>query len=72
VKISIRFPFITDSQQQANNEDLVQGVNAIGQHIFSGSGVPSFTPPGPALFFRHDFGVNASVYVWDGSWKSVT
>jgi hypothetical protein len=72
VKFALRWPVVADAQQQANNDDLLAAVNQISQFIFSGTGVPAFTPPGPALYFRYDFAVNAAVYSWDGSWKSVT
>jgi hypothetical protein len=72
VKFALRFPFVADQPQQANNEDLIGSVNEIGQFIFRGTGAPTFTPPGPALYFREDFAVNTAVYSYDGSWKSVT
>lgn len=63
---------VADRAQHTNNQALLNATNAIGQFVFTGTGVPTFTPPGPAIYFRQNFAVNASVYVWDGSWKSVT
>lgn len=65
MKFSVRFPFTADQQQQSNNEDLLAGINQIGQYLYAGPGVPSFTPPGSALFFRTD---SPEVYKYNGAW----
>lgn len=72
MNFSLPSPSVADSGQQINNEALLRGLNQIAQFLFSGTGVPTFNPGGPALYFREDFGVNSSVYVYDGTWKSVT
>lgn len=72
MRFALRFPLVVDSAQQANNEDLVAGLNQVAQFVFAGAGAPTFTPSGVALYFRTDFAANAAVYVYDGSWKSVT
>jgi hypothetical protein len=71
VKIALRNPFIANDttelarKQQENNEDLLAGFNGLAQFIFWGSGVPTSTPPGPALYFRLD---SPEVYKFNGAW----
>lgn len=64
---SMRVPIVDSVQQQQNNEDLLNAVNALGQFIFFGTGVPTFTPPGRAIYIRLDGGAGTTLYVWEGA-----
>lgn len=64
---SITNAIIEDPIQQKNNQDLLKAVNTLGQFIFFGTGVPTFTPTGRALFIRLDGGAGTTLYVWQGA-----
>ena len=64
---SLREPLVSDPSQQANNEDLLVAINQIAQFIFFGTGAPTFTPPGRALYVRLDGGAGTTLYVWEGA-----
>lgn len=64
---SITNAIIEDPIQQKNNQDLLKGLNALGQFIFYGAGVPTFTPTGRAIFIRTNGGAGSTLYVWEGA-----
>lgn len=66
-KFGIGHPLIADSQQQKNNEDLLGGLNTLGQFIYFGSGAPTFTPTGRAIYIRTNGGAGTTLYVWEGA-----
>jgi hypothetical protein len=41
VKFALRFPFVADPEQQANNVALIQAVNTLGELEFIGTGSPN-------------------------------
>ncbi len=63
----IRYPVVPDTEQRRNNDDLLDGLNQIGQFIYFGSGVPTFTPTGRAIFIRLDGGAGTTLYCWSGA-----
>lgn len=64
---SLGHPLVDDSKQQRNNDDLLQGLNRLGQFLYFSTGVPTFTPPGRALYIRLDGGANTTLYVYEGA-----
>jgi hypothetical protein len=65
MKFSIRWPLVTDTQQQANNEDLLAAINFIAQHLSVGDGAPAHTPEGVQLYLRRDGGAGTTLYVYE-------
>lgn len=59
----------SDGGRQQIFDRLFGGVNDIGQHFYSGVGVPTFTPPGSAraLYIRKDGGTGSTLYVYEGA-----
>jgi hypothetical protein len=53
VKFALRFPFVADPEQQANNVALIQAVNTLGELEFIGTGSPNgvvtASPPATVL-----------------------
>ena len=68
MKFALRFPFIHDREQQANNEALLAAVNRIGLFINSGQGAPTHTPAGPELYFEED---GPGVHIYNGGWVAL-
>lgn len=67
MKFTLPNPLVVDVAQQRNNEVLLTGLNTVAQFVFFGAGVPTFTPPGRALFIRLDGGANTTLYVYEGA-----
>jgi hypothetical protein len=67
VRFRLRWPFVAEPQQQANNEDLLAAVNEIAQFLSWGDGVPAHTPDGRQLYVRRDGGANTTLYVYEGA-----
>lgn len=65
--------FVPDEHQRRNNEDLLTAVNEVGQLLYFGAGVPTFTPKDAngntarALFIRTDGGTTTTLYVYTGA-----
>jgi hypothetical protein len=62
---ALRQPWISDPAQQANNEDLLTGLNFVAQFVSAGEGAPSHTPDGPQIYFRYDGGAGTTLYVYE-------
>lgn len=65
MRFSLRFPFVTDVEQQANNEDLLAAVNDLGQLEFIGTGSPNgaVTASPPARYWNRSGGAGTTLYV---------
>jgi hypothetical protein len=50
-----------------NETEILKNLNSIAQFIYFGTGVPTFTPPGRALYIRLDGGAATTLYVWEGA-----
>lgn len=69
---SLPDPFDDDSGRQSNFLELLRGLNQIAQFIDFGTGAPTHSPAGPALYFREDGGVGSSIYGWDtATWTAL-
>jgi hypothetical protein len=62
---NLRHGLVPDWQQQANNEDLLTGINFLGQFFSTGAGAPTHTPDGPQFYLRNDGGAGTTLYVWE-------
>lgn len=58
---------LPDQAVDRNFRDLDSRVSGFDQRVFYGSGVPTFTPPGRAIFIRSDGGAGSTLYVWEGA-----
>ena len=65
MKFTLRWPFIDEPQQQANNEDLLRGLNFLAQFVSTGTGAPAHTPDGPQVYLRADGGAGTTLYVYE-------
>jgi hypothetical protein len=65
VKFALRFPFVADQEQQANNVALIQAVNTLGQLEFIGTGSPNgaVTASPPARYWNRSGGAGTTLYV---------
>jgi hypothetical protein len=65
VKFALRFPFVADQEQQANNVALIQAVNALGELEFIGTGSPNtvVTASPPARYWNRSGGAGTTLYV---------
>lgn len=61
---------VTGNTPSARNFDRIDArLTQLAQHLFFGEGVPTFTPPGRALYVRLDGGTSTTLYVYEGaSW----
>lgn len=64
---AVRHPRLDNVEAQENLDDLLGAVNQISQFLYWGTGVPTFTPTGRALFIRIDGGAGTSLYVYEGA-----
>jgi hypothetical protein len=64
---SIGHPVVSDAEQQKNNEDLLTALNKLGQFISFGTGAPTHTPTGRAIYIRLDGGAGTTLYVYEGA-----
>jgi hypothetical protein len=65
VKFALRFPYIADPEQQANNVALIQAVNTLGELEFIGTGSPNgvVTASPPATYRNRSGGAGTTLYV---------
>jgi hypothetical protein len=65
VKFALRFPFVADPEQQANNVALIQAVNTLGELEFIGTGSPNgvVTASPPARYWNRSGGAGTTLYV---------
>jgi hypothetical protein len=68
VRFRLRWPFVAEPQQQANNEDLLAAVNQLGQFVSWGDGAPAHTPDGPEIYFEQD---GPGVHIYNGAWVAL-
>jgi hypothetical protein len=74
MKFAIRWPLVSSAEQQANNEDLLKGLNFIAQFVSTGTGAPAHTPDGPQVYLRVDGGAGTTLYVWEptpAAWNAI-
>ena len=67
MRFRLRIPLVSDREQQANNEGLLEAINELAQFIVWGDGVPSHTPNGRQIYIRRDGGTGTTLYVWEGA-----
>lgn len=59
-------PLVDDSAQQRNNDDLLRAINQISQFLYWGTGAPTLTPTGRALYIDIAGGAGTTLYVHEG------
>lgn len=67
--MSNTFDYIAEGDW-AGVQRLVDTLNTqaiLGKHLFVGSGAPTSTPSGRALYLRTDGGGGTTLYVWEGA-----
>jgi hypothetical protein len=58
---------VEDMDQQAVNDGLVSDLNSLAQFFYVGSGAPTLTPPGRALYINRTGGAGTTLYVYEGA-----
>ena len=65
--MSLPWPRVTDHEVEENFRAVDATLTKLSQAIFFGTGVPTFTPLGRALYLRYDGGAGTTLYVWEGA-----
>lgn len=69
----MKFSLNRTAPQARTNDDIERALNTIGQLVYYGEGVPTFTPTdlagntARALFIRTDGGASTTLYVYTGA-----
>lgn len=68
MRFRVRWPLVSDVQQQAVNEDLLGGLNQMARFVSWGDGAPAHTPDGPEIYFEQD---GPGVHIYNGGWVAL-